>query len=431
MTSSASAHGPSATTLASLSATEDRPWTFKILAAAAVGVFLGALLGSAFFRILGSDSTATALVRISEPVDLVALAGGAFQSTPNTQENLQSYASGEVAYLSDEGFAQAVGEKLGKSEPPQLDVMQGGDTTVVMISSSSASASDAIRTVATALDLYRQQIAQRTDQQLRAVLPVLDEWERDATPDRVQEIQGLRNRVLIQSSPANHFTVLQTPTVNAVTSQRARLGGLLGAVLGGAVAPLLVMGRRRRLGRLASDPEIADALDGALDPAVDLRRCRGVPVGEKQAALARTLWAQLPVRRPNRVVVVIGASRLSGTEAVTSLLAFAAGETESAETITLAGAGNEVLQGPADGGAVTVIDAGALGDSPLVPRALSLATEVVLVARFGVDSVTKVLALCSAVSSAGAPIIAVFTHRSGRLRPHRRTRASGPAGVEV
>jgi hypothetical protein len=431
VTSSSNAHGPSATTLASLSTTENRPWTVKLLAAAAVGICVGAILGSLLFRMLGSDVVATAFVRLNQPADLVALAGGASQTTPNTQENLQSYAAGEVAYLSDEGFAQAVGERLGMSEPPQLDVMQGGDTTVVTISSNAASESDAIRAVSTALDLYRQQIAQRSDAQLRAILPVLDEWERTATPDRVPDIQALRNRVQLQASPATTFTLLQPPTVNATTAQRGVLGALLGGLLGGALLPLLVLGHRRRLGRLASDPEVAAAIDGVLAPVVALRQQGEHSWGDEETTVARTLWAQLPTSDPARTIVVIGASAASGTAYVTSLLSFAAAENGPATTITLSGVDSHVLDRPGDSGAL-IIDAGAIGDSAQVPRAVRMADVLVLVARFGVDAVTQVLAVRAATAPSDAPLVAVFTH--GSLRSRRlagRGRSAPRAGSEA
>ncbi|WP_193046558.1 hypothetical protein [Mycolicibacterium baixiangningiae] len=397
--------------------------------AALVGVVAGALIGHTVFRLLGTDATATALLRIDQPPNLVAVAGGASQSTPDTQENLRSYASGEVAYLSGSGFAQEVAEKLGKSEPADLDVMQDGETTVVTITSTALTASDAIRTVAAAVELYRTQLAQRTDQQLRVVLPVLDRWEQEAGPDRVQTIHGLRNSVMLQAASSG-AAVLQTPTVNADTAHRATIGALLGALLAGSALPLVLMGRRRRAGVLSSDPEVAESVDGILIPAVNLRQ--GRRRNEDDTTLARTLWAQLPdAPGVDRIVVVLGASSASGAARVSTLLSSAAAENGPVTTISLGDAADESLVLDSCAGSA-VVDAGALGGSPLVPRVLGTATCVVLVGRLGVDTVTQVLAVRAATASLAVPLVAAFTYRPWwSFGPTQRDSPAEPARADA
>ncbi|MGE2836566.1 hypothetical protein [Mycobacterium sp. SMC-4] len=421
-----SAHGGGASeaSLATISELETRTWRAKLLAAAVVGFVVGALLGGSAFSMLGSDTTATSYLRLNDQTDLVALAGGADQTTPSTKEVQENYVSGEVAYLSGEGFAQSVGDKLGKSEPAMFEVTQNGSTTVVTVSSTAASESEAVRTVDTVIELYRQHLTQRSDQQLRTVLPVLARWEAGAPPDRVQQIQGLRERVQLQASPDRMIVVLQQPTPNHPSTDRWKVGALLGGIFLGTLLPLMLMARRRRAGRLSTDPQIVNAVDGVLVPAVDLRQPAREGWSDKQARLARTLWAQLPSATSPRAVVVIGASSASGSRTITDLLAFAAAETGAATTVRLR---DDPAPLPASRDETAILDAGALGDAAALPQAIAAATDLVVVARLGVDTVAQVLAVRSATAAAETvPLAAVFTHRPWWSREKASARQTDP-----
>ena len=100
-----------------ISALESRAWTVRLAAGAIIGILIGAIVGGLVLQTFGSDRTATSFIRLTAPADLIAVAAGAAQSTPNTQDNLDRYVTGEVAYLSRHGFAQAVATKLGRSAP--------------------------------------------------------------------------------------------------------------------------------------------------------------------------------------------------------------------------------------------------------------------------------------------------------------------------
>ncbi|MCV7370640.1 hypothetical protein [Mycolicibacterium duvalii] len=420
---SASAGGASEASLSTISALETREWRARLFLAAAVGILVGALLGALIFSASTSDTTATSYLRLTQQADLVAVAGGASQTTPTTQEIQEGYVAGEVAFLSGEGFAQAVGDKLGKSEPATFEVTQNGNTAVVSISSTAPSASEAIRTVGTAVDLYRQHLAQRADEQLRAVLPVLAQWTRDEPGvERREQLRWLRERLELQANPSSMLSVLQPPTANDPSTNQWLVGAVLGALFLGSLFPSILMRRRRRAGRLSSDPEIVDAIDAVLVPAVPLRQPPRHSWGRPQATLARTLWAQLPASAAApRVVVVLGASESSGSATVAALLGFAAAEEGPARTITLAELDGDELTLP-NHGATAVIDVGVLGESRLVSQAIASATDLLVAARLGVDTVAQTLAVRSAAEN--ATLVAVFTHRpwwSRATKPKKRT----------
>ncbi|MET0897034.1 MAG: hypothetical protein ABWY45_03875 [Mycobacterium sp.] len=418
--------GASQASLATVTSLETRAIGARLFAASAVGIGVGALVGGLVFGMLKPEMTATSFVRISEPVELVALAGGASLTTPITQDNQENYVAGEVAFLTGDGFARAVGDKMGKSEPADFEVTQNGTTTVVSIGSTAESSSEAIRTVDMVLDLYRQRLAQRTDQRLRSILPALSQWESDA-PSRREDIQELRQRIELQSAPSNTLVVLQPPTADAPATHRWVIGALVGALLLGILAPAILWAIRRRAGRLSSAAEVMNIVDGVLVPAVSLRQPRRRSWGESQTSLARTFWAQLPSSASRRVVVVIGASSSSGTATVAGLLHFAASENGAVETITLIERDVEPLV-LASGDTALIIDAGAVGGSRLQPQAVRSATDLVMVSRLGVDTVLQAQAIRSVTATVSTPLLAVFTYRGWKAPWSRNNEVKAQRG---
>jgi hypothetical protein len=367
----------------------------KLIAGAVLGALIGALLGGLAFGSLSADSTATAFIRITPPVDFTALAGGAAQTTPNDQDVTENYVAGEVSYLAGEGFAQAVGRKLALSGPASIIVSQAGGSSAVTISNSSSSADEARRTVQAAIDIYGQQLAQRADQQLRAILPALDQWQLAdaADPARMRDITALRDSIRLQAAQASVVVVLQPPTVNDPSVDRWLIGALLGGVLGAALVVLLVMRRSRRSGQPTLVPTVAEAVDGVLVPSVNIRK----PWSSEQASLARTLYTQCVAAVPSRVIVVLGATEDSGTSVVASMFEFAAAE--------------RVPVGGADQHATQIIGAGAIGVSAEVHQAIDAATAIVVVVRIDHDTAAQALTTCSAAAAGGKPVLAVFTYR--------------------
>ncbi|MGE2736457.1 hypothetical protein [Mycolicibacterium vaccae] len=377
--------------IALISNVESRLVMAKLVAAAVLGFLVGALIGGLAFAALGSDTTATAYLRLRNPADLTAIAGGAGQTTPDPSGNHTDFAAGEIAYLSGEGFAQAVGRKMALDEPAELSVAQAGDSAIITISSTESSSDDAIRTVQTAIDLYRDDLEQRMDQQLRVILPQLTQWQQRATdPLRQQELERIRGSVELQAADAGTLLVVQPPTPNHASSAQWLIGAALGALLGAACAAGYVLTRRRRTGRAELVSSLADGVDGVLVPPVDLDNG-----GDERLRLARSLSAQLPATRPDRRILVIGASASSGAAEVAALLQSAAPETTK------------------------VISGGVLGDTTLTPDLVAAATDIVAVARLDADTTSHALALRSATAASDAPTAAVFTYR--RPRPRRRS----------
>jgi len=378
----------------------------QLIAAAAAGACLGAILGSLLFSVMAADTTATALVRINEPPDLVAVAGGADQTTPILPDNTERYVAGEVAYLSSNGFAQDVGARLGKAKPPKLKVVQEGRSSMVSISDTDNSRNDAIRAVQMTIDLYGQRLAARTDRQLQTILPALAQWEQAADgPDAIRNIRELRDRVRLQAEQSSRLPVLQPPMPDYVSSHRTLIGALLGGFLGGSLTPMILIARRRRSGLVSTAPG-APGLTGAVDeilvPVVDLRQPSRDAWGPEQAALGRTLYAQLGTPDPGRTIVLIGASATSGTSVVASLLEFAAAEHGPVRLTDAVGAAR-------DAGTTLIVDAGPIGVSDRIPVAIASATDLVLVTRLGVDTAEQVHVVRAATADNDAALNAVFT----------------------
>lgn len=388
----------------------------RFAAAAALGAGVGAVLLAGIFHLVSPDATVSAYIRIAQPPDLVAVAGGAGQVTPNSQDNVDRYVAGEVAYLSGQGVSQAVAARLGKSDPVNFKVLQQGRSSVVTITSRSDDPADSERTVQAVLDYYSQQLAQRADQQLRIILPALTTWEQNAGEVAgAQGIRALRDRIQLQAAQSSVLTVLQQPALVDSKWHRWQIGAVLGTLLGASVSILLMLRRTRQVG-LITVRSISGLVDEVLGPVVDLRQPPREAWTEDQVALARTLYAQLPSREPARVIVVLGASHSSGTAVVASLLRYAASENGPVAFIRLTNDSTPALR-PLEG-TTTVVNAGALGESNLISDAIAIATDLVIVIRLEVDAVTQVAKLLTATKSGGAPPVAILTDRP-RGRQHR------------
>lgn len=374
--------------IAMISNVESRLVIAKVIPGAVAGLILGALLGGLTFGALGSDTTATAFLRLRNPADLSAIAGGASQITPDTSDNASSFTAGEIAYLSGEGFARAVGRKMALDEPAEFTVAQASESSIITVTSTDSSDDVAIRTVQTVIDLYRDDLEQRTDEQLRLLLPTVTRWQQQAPdPLRAQELQRIRDSIEIQAADAGTLLVVQPPSPNHPSSQQWLIGAVLGGLLGAACVAGYLLTRRRRTGRAALVSTLTGGVDGVLVPPVDPDIA-----GEERLRIARSLVAQLPSVGPDRLILVIGVSATSGGAAVASL-----------------------LQAAATDGARVVFD-GVLGSTTLTPDVIAAATDIVVVARLDSDTASRVLGLQSAIASAAAPTAALFTYHRPRLR---------------
>ena len=412
--------------MARVPASASRIWVTRLVMGAIIGAIVGAAVGAAAFSVLGTDSTATSLVRLTPPPELMAIATGADRNTPDTDVYITQYMTGEVAYLSGDGFTRAVGASLGQSGPARIDVLQEIGSSVVVFSGRADSDADAIRLVQAAIDTYRAQIAQRSERQLRPILPALDEWEREAIAagdaPEVRQIQTLRERLRLQATAPAGITVLQPPTVDDPAVGHWLLGAALGALLGGTAIPLWQMARRRRAGLLASPNDLSDTVDGVIVPTVDLAHAAPRSRSKELAVIARTLYAQCPSPGPARTIVIVGASPSSGTSILASLFERAAAETGPVHAIRLRDVATPSLA-PAAGDATTVIDAGAIGETWLFQDAVRQATDLIVVARLGVDTVAQLFTVRSATAASDTPLVAVMTY--GKRRAFSRNGGDG------
>ncbi|WP_185294978.1 hypothetical protein [Mycolicibacterium litorale] len=395
--------------LSAITRRSSRTWLAALALGTLVGVVLGALAGGAVYLNRNADPTSSAQIRVTPPVDLVAMVTGA--PIDFTQSHISDYVAGEVAYLDGAGFARAVNERLGRPGPAHLTITQNGTSQVLTISSTGATDRESMATVRTALNLYDQRLRQLTDRQLDSALAALDERIKAirATRDvgRLIEAQQLRSNVELQAAQPTGMQVLNSPLTDpSVGSDRWPLGALFGGLLGGLLA-LVAMGvYRSRSGRVVAVTDIADAVDDILTPEVSLRRTESEAA---QRHLARTLFAQCPGVTPNRVVAVIGASASSGSGLVASLLETAAAEQGPTALVTLA-QDSLTLPTGSEHDRTLILDIGALGDSPLAIQAIAAATDVILVTRLNVDSVAAVAAVRAATASSAVPLRAVVTY---------------------
>lgn len=423
------------------SALERRSWIARLLTASVIGIILGAIVGGVVLTLLSAKTTATALIRIVQPADLTAIASGATQTTPNTQDNLDRYVAGEVAYLSGDAFAKSVAEKTGKTRPVELTVDQNGRSSVISISTTASSSDAAIRTVQTAIDLYSQQLAARADRELRTLLPTLSQWEQTSATDvpRLEQIQRLRESVVLLAGQSSVVPIVQPPTADTNSAHPGLLGAAIGAFLGGSALPLLVMAHRRRSARLWSVTNLTDAVDAVLVPVVELREPPPRPsVRERKARLARTLYAQCCSAGTAQTILVIGASPTSGAGVVSSLLETAAAEAGSVQVVTLSPKQVDIPDlAPSDSRHTLIINAGAVGASPLMPRAVERATTIVLTARLESDTMAQVRTFCAATESSNVRRLAAVTYQpwwpswfAHRTKQPGRRRAERP-GTKV
>ena len=420
---------PSTTAL--ISSIETRFVLKQLILGAVIGLCVGALIGGLTFGAFGTDTTATAFLRLRNPADLTAIAGGASQVTPDNQGNSSTFVGGEIAYLSGEGFAWAVARKMAEDEPVVLNVAQAGESSVITMSCSSTSGEKAIRTVQTAIDLYGQQLAQRVDEQLRTILPTVSDWQQGDTADaaRRQELLRVRENVELQAAAASTLLVVQPPTPNHQSSHQWVIGVFLGALVASSGTVAILLARRRRSGRGSLVKTLAGTVDNVLLPAVDLDLPTRDADAVERTRFARALYAQIPSAGASREILVIGASSSSGDAVVASILEIAARESRSTAAAPTP-LGQHALPVSAGTPTAQIVAGGAVGDSTLTPDVVAAATSIVLVARIDVDTVAQVLALRSATASSSAPVVAVFTYRrwQGEIMRKRQSKtAEDPA----
>lgn len=416
----------------------------RLWPAACAGVLLGAAIGGLALH-AGTESEATALVRLHQPVDPDQIMYG----TAPSAESEQSYISGEVTYLTSPGFANTVAKQLNQADVPRLSALQGVQSSVVGISATDTDATDAERSVGAALDVYRDHLQQQARERgqaaidaITSVLGRLDAASRQAvggtqtdtdTSDErnvgdpqlgpapayqqaIQQLVSQRLAIEAQTSRSASVEIVQPPTI---TSAAGAPGWTLGAVGGGLVGGLIALSGalawRKRAGLITSPSALERQIEHVLSPTVSLGSLS--ETSEDYAGLSRSLYAQLPAPRSGQILLV-GASVDSGTDEVARLIAFAASEHDDVQEVDLRHSprvsdGSKGLVKVRDGVTV-VIDGGSLQTSPQLPHAAENASQIIIVARIGRDVSDAVRMARQLARDSDIPVSAVCTR--GRSR---------------
>jgi hypothetical protein len=171
----------------------------NMLISAIIGLGVGALAGRLAFAALASGTTATAFLRLQNPVELTAIAVGASQTTPGNQTAIRLWAdplSVAKRFRSSRGQ-----EDGGRSRVLRCACQWGvGDHQKLQRQirrRSRPNRADGHR-------FYGRELAQRVEVQLRTLLPTLSVWQQrdiaDAT--RMQDLQRSRENIQFQGPEA-------------------------------------------------------------------------------------------------------------------------------------------------------------------------------------------------------------------------------------
>lgn len=378
-------------------------WPMTLSAAAA-----GAVIGAA--ALPTSGVTAAATIGVDPPIDANQLITGT-QPFPDSQPD---YLAGEMVYLRSAGFADAVAERLNEVTPPTLSAALNGDSNLVTISATADTGDEAVRDADAAVQTYMEHLKEQARARyqpaldaVNATIPRLEQAARAAaaeamvpyepTDELVQlYFQRTSLEVQLQRDPAARVV----EPAGVVEEGGALPLGLLGAVGGALAGALLGLGGallwRHRTGVLTSPEQV----DAGIAPLLPVLRVNGHRIDQ---AAARALYAQLPVAHRDRILVV-GATTGSGTTAVAEHLAHAGEEHGPVQLVDLRADGL-----PQDREGVTVVEGGALHDSPALPDAAARAGQIVVAARLGHDTVAELAAVIRAMAQYDAPVAIVCT----------------------
>lgn len=404
--------------LAAVTRSSANAWLVTMTVVALVGVAVGAALGTALYHPQDEAPTASAQIRLAPPVDLMAMATGA--SADQSATSAADYVTGEVAYLSGQGFAQALATRLRKPGPVDFAVTQNATSPVVTLMATGATPAEATRIVRSAIDLYATGLRSRVDEQLASVSEAFKRWTAEAArdPGRRGQIAALRANIELQATRPGGLDVLAPPSADEHSDTHWPFGAVFGGLLGGVLALAALTGHRSRSGRVRSAFDVVDAVDPAtlqsvITPEVGLARLHRTDAESQTARmhLARTLLAQCAgsAASADARIVVVGASAKSGSAQVAALLRDAAAETHGDDGIA-------------------IVDAGALGESASTAAEIAAASEVILVARLNVDTVDSLVAVVTAARTHPGGVKAVLTFRPWWAARSSRT---GDDGLEI
>lgn len=443
------------------------PPLWPLLAALLVGLLIGGIAGGAMSKLSSGGHTAAALVQTATTSD-PGLA--AIEPINQTATSLEGFFAGEFAFLSSDGYGLTAAQKAGTgvASASGLQVARVGQSTVVRITATLPSATDALALVKAAVDVYT---AQRDAEFTRKINDSQDSLKKllaDAqsapagakiTSDQQARIDRLQstNDALVLAAASNTATVpvLDPPAIlpdGSSTTLSAVLGAILGGLLAVGAVQLLRRGRARSI---SSSADAALLADQVLLPEINLTRGSArasiVTLAGTDFGSAQMLSAQIAARRPmgGRIIAVVGVSAASATTAVARRIAVGSaqqaavllgyttthGQTESddspLERPAVDNLATTMLELPngwgrrgldarwmhiLDAAAVehrcVVLDLGTAADVlPLLPPNV----EPVLVLGAGADDVATSAAVAAAVHSGSEHVMSVVTRGNGSL----------------
>ena len=413
--------------------------TTPLWRATLAGVLIGATVGALVLH-GGPAIEATSLIRIYQPIDPDQIMTGAAPS-PDSQ---QTYISGEVVFLNSPGFADAVAKHLDETRPPRLSAVQDAQSSIVRLSAIQPDFAAAQRIVGGALEVYsdhaQQQARERGEAALDALDDVISALEAPTVPpdqgagppaddkqtvavlpEHIQQLEVQRLGIEVQTNRPAALQIVQPPTQLPIEgapswSLKAVGGGLVGGLLALAVA----YAWRRRVGVVVSPSALEGEIEHVLLPTVRLGAL--TESSQDYAGLARSLYAQLPVPRTGRILVV-GASRYSGSGEIAQLIAFATAEYRKVSEGYQTGDAVDDFESLADliDETTVIIDGGSVDSSPALLAAVETATQIIVVVMLGRDVHERVRMAAQLVRGTDVPISVVCTRpgheRGGPTQP--------------
>ncbi|MCO1658252.1 hypothetical protein [Pseudonocardia humida] len=435
--------------------------TGGVVLAVVLGLLLGGPAGGAAGYLLGTQASASSLVRPVPPV-VVDTADGSAAVEQTGPAALTAFLAGETVRLSDGAFAAAVAERLGRGGAPGIDVAREPGTPLLRITGTARDATSALAATTAAVQVYTERRDAENRTALDAALAGIDgviaalgqPAPGDAAlPARIDRLRDLRADVAVRAGAVGpSVAVLEPPAPLAASWPRWQLWAALGALAGAVLALVLLALRRLRTRSLLAPGALEGHVGTVLLPPVRLaarwpERLTGGP-GSPERRTARLLLAQLLGEREpaGRVIVVLGGSAGSRADAVATLLAVAAAERAATalvrlgarhrgrdplervlpmdpdgrgrplvDGLTVLDADTDDVPGGLDGliaaqarrASMVVLDAGTAGGDADLPIALRAADLVVLVARSGVDRPADVAAVGASLRSGRAGLSGV------------------------
>ncbi|WP_156529258.1 hypothetical protein [Gordonia sp. 852002-10350_SCH5691597] len=290
---------------------------------------LGGLAG-ALTQTGNSAHSAEAMVRLEQPASVSAVLSG----QPTSTDELQSYVSGEIAYLSGSGFRESVKSTLGSETDPSISAVQNSNSAVVTISATAPTEIEAKRIVETAITTYLDhssgELRDRNTAALNSINNLITQQQSTGRGAGVQELRTQASALQLQTAAGAPAIVVQPATPTSGSSSNWGVTAIIGAVVGALVALGGAVVWRNRKRFITSSSDVSD-IAKTFTPTLAIGRPGSFP-SESEKAAARSFFAQLG-SPDSGTIVVVGASPESGTRRVGELIAGASAHHDAVQVV--------------------------------------------------------------------------------------------------